>query len=139
MDILFLQAPAATTASSGGGWISILFWGLAFAVIYFFMIRPQGQVRKKQEDFKTQLKKGTKVVTIGGLHGVILNIHDKTIDLMIAPKVSITVQRDCISMEYTQAVNAAYNEANKDESAKNEKQPNSENASVQPDSEKQPS
>ena len=152
MNILFLQGVAPAAAPAGGGWISILFWGLAFAVIYFFMIRPQGQARKKQEEFKAMLKKGTKVVTISGLHGVILDMDDKTVDLMIAPKVSVTIQRDCISMEYTKAVNATYNDektetADKTEPAtdkKNEptadkKQPNSKNAAVQPDSEKQPS
>ena len=131
MDILFLQAPVASaTASSGSGWISILFWAAAFAVIYFFMIRPQGQARKKQEEFKNSLKKGTKVVTIGGLHGVILNINDKTVELMIAPKVVVTMQRDSISLENTRAVNEAYNEDNKE---KNEKATAAESTSVQSD------
>jgi preprotein translocase subunit YajC len=135
MDILFLQAPASTAvaASSGNGWVSILFWAAAFGVIWYFMIRPQGQLRKQQEEFKNSLKKGTKVVTMGGIHGVILNLNEKTIELMIAPKVAITVQRDSISVEYTKSVNAIYNDANTETK---DKQPIAENATVQPDSEK---
>lgn len=83
---------------------TFIFMAVALAVIYFLMIRPQNRIRQQQTDFLTSLKKGKKVVTIGGVHGTIAAIEDKTITLIIAPSVHIMVQRDAISMDMTTAV-----------------------------------
>jgi len=90
---------------SDAGYLNLILLVVAMVVIYFLMIRPQSQQRKKQVNFNTSLKKGKKVVTIGGLHGVIAEITDTTIELIVAPKTHITFQRDAISMDFT---NAAY-------------------------------
>ncbi len=90
---------------------------VAMVVIYFLMIRPQSQQKKKQANFSTSLKKGKKVVTIGGVHGVIAEINTATVELIVAPKTHITFQRDAISMEFT---NAAYGQQS--ESTSTEKQ-----------------
>lgn len=105
MNSLFLlwQAPAAP-AGDAGYWNYILLL-VAFVVIYFMMIRPQSQQRKKQMSFASSLKKGKKVVTIGGVHGVIAELTDTTVELIVAPKTHMTFSRDAISMEFT---NAAY-------------------------------
>jgi preprotein translocase subunit YajC len=102
--ILFLQAapPQAGMGISG----TLMFLGIALVVMYFFMIRPQGQVRKQQTDFMTSLKRGTKVVTIGGIHGTIMEINDKEVQLLVAPKMIITIRRDAISMDFTKAINS---------------------------------
>ena len=61
---------------SNAGYLNLILLVVAMVVIYFLMIRPQSQQRKKQVTFNTSLKKGKKVVTIGGLHGVIAEITD---------------------------------------------------------------
>jgi len=93
-------------ADSGNvGWISnFLFIFGAIIIIYFLMIRPQQQERKKQKGFFESLKKGQKVVTMGGVHGSIANITESTIELIIAPKTMITIQREAVSKDMTQAV-----------------------------------
>ena len=48
-------------------------------VFYFFMIRPQSQKAKKAKKFQEDLQKGDKVVTIGGIHGKILEVTDTTV------------------------------------------------------------
>jgi len=53
-----------------------------------------------------QVKKGDKVVTLGGLHGKVAELKEKTIILEIAPNVKITVEREAISMESTRALGA---------------------------------
>jgi preprotein translocase subunit YajC len=103
--ILFLQAAAPAAPQSGMGTSgTLIFMGIAVAVMYFFMIRPQGQVRKKQGDFMASLKRGKRVVTIGGIHGTIMEIDETQIQLLVAPKVVITMRRDAISMDFTNAL-----------------------------------
>lgn len=62
---------------------TLLLWGGIFIVFYFFMIRPQQQKQKDQKKFLESLKKGEKVVTIGGLHGVIVSVGDNTVTLEV--------------------------------------------------------
>ncbi|MFM8433662.1 MAG: preprotein translocase subunit YajC, partial [Bacteroidota bacterium] len=47
-------------------------------VFYFFMIRPQMRKQKQEQQFRTTLEKGSKVVTIGGIHGKIIEVSEKT-------------------------------------------------------------
>ncbi len=56
---------------------TIIMFGLIFIVFYFFMIRPQQKRAKKQKEFRASLEKGTKVITIGGIHGKILEVNDE--------------------------------------------------------------
>jgi preprotein translocase subunit YajC len=91
--------------AGNGGYLNMILLVVAMVVIYFMMIRPQSQQRKKQVSFASSLKKGKKVVTIGGIHGVISEINDKTVELIVAPKTHLTFSRDSISMDFS---NAAY-------------------------------
>lgn len=63
--------------------IMILFYGLLFAVMYFVLIRPQKKQQKKTQDMLSQMKPGDKVITIGGLHGVVdeINKENNTVTL----------------------------------------------------------
>lgn len=60
----------------------ILFGGI-FVVFYFFMIRPQQKKAKETKKFIDELKAGDKVVTIGGLHGSVVSIREKTVLLEV--------------------------------------------------------
>ncbi len=53
--------------------------GMMIAVFYFFMIRPQQKKQKELKAFREGIKVGDKVVTIGGIHGKVLEINDTTI------------------------------------------------------------
>ncbi len=131
--ILLLQAPAAPE-SGMGTWGNLVFFGAMLAVLYFFMILPQRRAQRKQEDFKSTLKKGQKVVTIGGIHGIITNVSDRTVSLMIAPKIIIEVQRECISSDYSLAANSTQDGATTESNTK--EQSAAETTSVQPDNKK---
>lgn len=58
---------------------SILMLGLMVLIFYFFMIRPQMKKQKELKNFRENLKAGDKVVTIGGIHGKILEVSDTTV------------------------------------------------------------
>ncbi|MBP5994404.1 MAG: preprotein translocase subunit YajC [Crocinitomicaceae bacterium] len=58
---------------------SILMLGLMVLVFYFFMIRPQMKKQKELKKFREGLKVGDKIVSIGGIHGKILEVSDSTV------------------------------------------------------------
>ncbi|MFN5373615.1 MAG: preprotein translocase subunit YajC [Flavobacteriia bacterium] len=64
---------------SGGGANQLVMIVLMIAVFYFFMIRPQMKKQKELKKFREGLKPGDKIVTIGGIHGKILEIADSTV------------------------------------------------------------
>jgi len=59
--------------------MQIVLFGGIFVVFYFFMIRPQQKKAKDAQKFISELKTGDKVVTIGGAHGSVVSIREKTI------------------------------------------------------------
>jgi preprotein translocase subunit YajC len=61
----------------------LIMLGLILAVFYFFMIRPQMKKQKELKKFREELAPGDKVVTIGGVHGKILEVSDSTFLLSI--------------------------------------------------------
>ncbi len=94
---LLAPAPAGEGTSQGGGIMSFLPLILIFVVFYFFMIRPQTKKAKELKKFRESLKKGDKVVTVGGVHGVIEGIQDATIKLKVSENVIITIEKSAIS------------------------------------------
>ncbi|MCF6350912.1 MAG: preprotein translocase subunit YajC [Flavobacteriaceae bacterium] len=90
--IIFLQA-----ASAG----SMLPYLLAmFAIMYFFMIRPQMQRQKKEKAYRIALKKGDKVITTSGIHGKIIDFIEKDNTCIIETTAGrIKFERSAISME----------------------------------------
>jgi preprotein translocase subunit YajC len=66
-------------AGEGNSFIAPIFWVAIIAIFYFFMIRPQAKKAKEAKKFRESLEKGQKVVTIGGIHGRILEVHERTV------------------------------------------------------------
>lgn len=72
----------------------ILLMGVIF---YFLLYRPQKKEQQKRASLLSSLKKGDRVVTVGGIHGVITGITDKIVTLKVAEKVEIDFNRSAIS------------------------------------------
>lgn len=66
------------------------------ALMYFMLIRPQQQQAKKRTEMLNALKVGSDVVTIGGLHGTITAIEEKTVRLKVASGVELTFNRSAV-------------------------------------------
>lgn len=66
-------------ADGGQGYMDILFWVAIIVIFYFFMIRPQAKRAKEAKKFRESLQEGTKVVTIGGIHGKVVSVQEKTV------------------------------------------------------------
>jgi preprotein translocase subunit YajC len=74
MNSILLQAGA-----QNAGTMQLVLLGGMIVVFYFFMIRPQQTKAKEAKKFIEELKTGDKVVTIGGAHGTVVTIREKTI------------------------------------------------------------
>ena len=83
-----------------------LFFPVAIlAVFYFFLIRPEQNKKKKQGDFINNLKKGQRVVTVGGVHGKIVNIEKTIVTLDVDRGTKIQFDRSSVSLEMTNSKN----------------------------------
>jgi len=78
---------------------------LIVLVLYFFNIRPQRKKAASTAKFKEQIGLGDKVVTIGGIHGTITKVNDKTF-MIETGNTTLEVLKSAISIEYTKAVSA---------------------------------
>ncbi|MFS0727389.1 preprotein translocase subunit YajC [Paenibacillus sp. 1P07SE] len=87
----------AAEAGGAGLLMSIAPFILMFAVFYFLLIRPQQKKQKDRNLMLTQLKKGDKVTTIGGLHGTIQEITDDIVVLRVNDATKLTFNRDSIN------------------------------------------
>jgi preprotein translocase subunit YajC len=63
--------------AGGGGYITLIWFGLIFVLMYLLLIRPQRKKQKDHEKLLGELKKGDKVVTTGGMFGTIFAIDDQ--------------------------------------------------------------
>lgn len=90
-----------------GGSVQLLMMGAIMLVFYMFMIRPQAKKAKMQKTFINDIKKGDKVVTIAGIHGVVNRVNDDntTIQLEINPGSYMKIEKSAISLEWSQALN----------------------------------
>lgn len=79
-----------------GSLMNILFIGLMFFVFYFFMIRPQMKKQKELKKFRDGLAKGDHVVSIGGIHGKVLEITDTTV-LIESEKTKIRLDKSAVN------------------------------------------
>lgn len=92
MTQIFLAAQAA----QGGGSMSFIIMMVAiFAIMYFFMIRPQQKRQKEIQNFQNSLAEGTEVITGGGIYGIVkkIDLAKGIIEVKIADGVVIKVDK----------------------------------------------
>jgi len=96
----FIQLFAGGQGAQGGGFLAYLPFVLILVIMYFLMIRPQAKRQKEKQNMLGELKKGDRVVTIGGIHGTIGGFKSKekkAVILKIDKNTSITVNRSAIA------------------------------------------
>lgn len=93
---------------TGGGENPTSFWvmmGLLMIVFYFFMIRPQQKKAKDAKKFRESLQKGSKVITIGGIHGRVLEVADTTVLLEVDNNVKLRFEKSAVAMDTSMQLN----------------------------------
>lgn len=95
--VLQTAAPAASSAAgSASMWIILI---LIFVVMWFFMIRPQRKQQKALEEMRRSLKKGDKVVTAGGIYGVVADLDERTVLMKVDGEVKLRVDKSSIQKD----------------------------------------
>jgi len=101
---LLMAPPAQGGSASGNSNMVLLLWILIFVVFWFFWIRPQRKKEKEQKLFRDQLGKGRWVITIGGVHGKILELSDSTLVVETEGQGRLKIERSAVSVDSTLAV-----------------------------------
>lgn len=93
-----LQAGASAN-SSWSMWVMLI---LIFVVMWFFMIRPQRKQQKELEKFRNSLKRGEKVVTIGGIYGVVDEIKERQVIIKVDGDTKLKVDKNSLVKDFTE-------------------------------------
>ena len=93
---------AAPAAQQGGGMSMWIMLALIFVVMWFFMIRPQKKQQKELQNFRDGLKKGDKVVTIGGIYGTVCEVKEGSVLMEVDNNVKIRVNKNALVKDFTE-------------------------------------
>ncbi len=94
------EAQGGSSAQGGGGTqlvTMLVTFGLIIVVFYFLVIRPQNKKKKDAQKMLEAMKKGDRVVTIGGLHGTVDSVKDNEVVLKVDDNVKLKFQKSAIS------------------------------------------
>ena len=83
---------------AGTGTSSLIMFGMIFAVMYFFMIRPQIKKQKLEREYRSALKKGDSVITIGGIYGKITDVKEDSCVIEVHGGTKLKVSKTAVSM-----------------------------------------
>jgi preprotein translocase subunit YajC len=77
-------------------WLQLVPFAMVLGILYFLILLPMRNQRKKVEEFQQGLKVGDKIVTTGGIYGSITRVNDQSVQVQIADKVRIEISRAAI-------------------------------------------
>jgi preprotein translocase subunit YajC len=86
-------------SGQGNGIQNLIFPVLIIVLFYFFMIRPQMKKAKDQKKFRENIAKGDKIVTIGGIHGKIVEVQDTTFIMEVESGHKHKIEKGAVSMD----------------------------------------
>ena len=114
---MFFLQDAAQQAGTGSLLISMLPILLIFVIFYFFIIRPQNKKQKETDRMIAALKKGDKVVTIGGIHGTVVQTKEKTVIVKVDDNAKLEFLLSAIATVVVQGSEKAEKAEKKDKKA----------------------
>jgi len=97
-NIAYAMGQGGGAAGQGaGGFTSLIPIILMFVIFYFLLIRPQQKKAKEHRQMISQVRKGDRIVSSGGLHGRVTAVSDETLTVEIADKVRVKIARGNVS------------------------------------------
>ncbi len=91
-----VEGGAATSSLGSSIWPMLIFIVVLFGLMYFVLIRPQRRRQKEHQDMLTELRKGEKVITAGGIYGQIESVNDDSFVLRIDSGATIRIAKSSV-------------------------------------------
>ncbi len=90
------MAPQGT--GGGGGMTStLIMFALIIVIFYFMILRPQQKRQKDRQKLLEAVQKGDKIITVGGMHGTVIGLEEKTLLVQIADNVKVKFEKTAVS------------------------------------------
>ncbi|GAB6281670.1 MAG: preprotein translocase subunit YajC [Ignavibacterium sp.] len=97
MNYILAMAPQQNGGGAANLISTLIMFGAIFFIFYFMIIRPQQKRSKEREKMLSNIQKGDKVMTSGGLYGTVSSIEDKSVILQVADNVKLKFDKSAIS------------------------------------------
>lgn len=81
----------------GGLFSTLIMFTLIIGIFYFMILRPQQRRQKERDKLLGSIKKGDRVVTVGGIHGIVAGVDEKTLLIEVADKLKLKFDRSAVS------------------------------------------
>ena len=108
---------AGSTGSAGSMTTTFITFGLIILIFYFLMIRPQKKKDKEAREMLNAMKKGDKVVSIGGIHGTVIAVKEQTVIVKVDDNTRLEFSKSAISQVVDKAKQAPVATGKKDKKA----------------------
>jgi preprotein translocase subunit YajC len=97
--LIIAMAPPPGGSQGGGGFITFLPFVLIFVVFYLLILRPQAKRQKEHQKMLDAIQKGDRIVTSGGIHGVVQRVNEKegTIVVKVSDDARLTFDRGAVT------------------------------------------
>jgi preprotein translocase subunit YajC len=102
--VFMAGCPMPAEGEEGGGfdWTIIIFLVLIFAVFYFLLIRPQRKRQKEQQQLMEALKRGDRVITAGGIYGVVESVSEDNVVIKVESGATMRVAKSSVALKREQ-------------------------------------
>ncbi|MFC1952107.1 preprotein translocase subunit YajC [Chloroflexota bacterium] len=99
-SVVFIGGCIPTDGEGGTStWTMLIFVALLFGLMYFVMIRPQMKRQKEHQQLIEELKRGDKVVTAGGIHGVIESISEDSVLIKVESGATMRINKGSVTLK----------------------------------------
>jgi len=97
LEALLAMAPPSNGGGGSGSLVStIIMFGAIFLIFYFMIIRPQQKRAKERDKLLSNVQKGDKIITSGGLHGTVVHVEEKTVFIQVTDNVKLKFEKSAI-------------------------------------------
>ena len=98
MNLVYLlgMTPQGGNGGGGGMFSTVIMFGLIILIFYFMILRPQQKRQKERQQLLEGVQKGDKVVTAGGMHGVVVGLEEKTVLVQVADNIKLKFEKSAI-------------------------------------------
>lgn len=97
MNVLHLIGMTPQGTGGGGMTSTLIMFALIIVIFYFMILRPQQKRQKDRQKLLEAVQKGDKIITVGGMHGTVVGLEEKTLLVQISDNVKVKFEKTAVS------------------------------------------